>query len=98
MSKGTLKFSGTLPEKLEQYQELRATVLAEAFMSHESKEIIPKDFPPALRAYADEYEKKNAIRAENWWYACAGCVPATPTMERLYRIITCSLLLLKNIL
>lgn len=102
LSKGTLKFSGTLlglptgkdtwcinikklpialakieitpklekqmPElsdKLEQYQESCATVLAEAFISHESKEIIPKDFPSALRAYADEYEKRMQLEQKN---------------------------------
>ena len=54
-----------LSEKLEQYQESCATVLAEAFISHESKEIIPKDFPSALRAYADEYEKRMQLEQKN---------------------------------
>ena len=54
-----------LSEKLEQYQESCATVLAEAFISHESKEIIPKDFPSALRAYADEYEKRIQLEQKN---------------------------------
>lgn len=54
-----------LSEKLEQYQESCATVLAEAFISHESKDIIPKDFPSALRAYADEYEKRMQLEQKN---------------------------------
>lgn len=54
-----------LSEKLEQYQESCTTVLAEAFISHESKEIIPKDFPSALRAYADEYEKRMQLEQKN---------------------------------
>ena len=54
-----------LSEKLEQYQESCATVLTEAFISHESKEIIPKDFPSALRAYANEYEKRMQLEQKN---------------------------------
>lgn len=64
----TPKLEKQMPElsaKLEEYQESCATVLAEAFISPESKEIIPKDFPSALRAYADEYEKRMQLEQKN---------------------------------
>ena len=54
-----------ISEKLEQYQERCADVLADAFLPKESKMIVPKDFPSALRLAADEYEKRMFVEQKN---------------------------------
>lgn len=54
-----------LSERLEKYQEECADVLAEAFIGKQGKLIVPKDYPAALRAYADEYEKRMLIEEKN---------------------------------
>lgn len=54
-----------LVDKLVKCQLQAKDVLAEAFISKENKMIIPKDFPSALRAYADEYEKNMLLEQKN---------------------------------
>ena len=54
-----------LSEKLEKYQDECADILADAFISKQDKMILPKDFPSALRAYADEYEKNMLLEQKN---------------------------------
>lgn len=54
-----------LSEKLEKYQDECADILADAFISKQEKMILPKDFPSALRAYADEYEKNMLLEQKN---------------------------------
>lgn len=56
-----------LVDKLVKYQLEAKDVLAKAFLpeqNNENKLIIPKDYPTALRAYADEYEKRMLIEQE----------------------------------
>lgn len=63
----TPKMERDMPElsgKLEKYQDECADVLAEAFLPREIKAFIPKDFPSALRAYADEYERRMIAEQE----------------------------------
>lgn len=53
-----------LVDKLVKYQLRAKDVLAEAFLPQERKEFIPKDYPSALRAYADEYERRMIAEQE----------------------------------
>ena len=54
-----------LVEKLVRYQLEAKDVLVKAFLGTEEKMYIPKDFPSALRAYADEYEKNMLLEQKN---------------------------------
>jgi len=50
-----------LAERLEQYQLKAKNVLADAFLPGRKVVMLPKDYPSALRALADEVEKNNAL-------------------------------------
>lgn len=54
-----------LSEKLEKYQDECADILADAFIDKTERMYMPKDFPTALRAYADECEKNMLLEQKN---------------------------------